>query len=154
MKVKDLKVQYIINSDGEKTAVVLSLETFQALIENINKLATLVERHNEPTVSYVAMVAELAEQTLLELGNNKSLEKACQKLEREQAWWSALPLHEREAYEGEFVAIHNQELVDHDKDKAALHHRIRARYGDTAILIMPAEGPRTIRIYSPKLVGT
>ncbi len=74
------------------------------------------------------------------------------KIEQEQAWWLSLPLSERARYEGQFVAVHNQTLIDHDQDEKALYQRIRAKYGRTAVLIMPADGPREIRILSPRLV--
>jgi hypothetical protein len=78
---------------------------------------------------------------------------ARRKIEREQEWWLGLPLSERAKYEGEFVAVHNQQLIDHDKDASVLYKRIRARHGTTPILVMPAEGPREIRIFSPRLVS-
>ncbi|MEW6029471.1 MAG: DUF5678 domain-containing protein [Chloroflexota bacterium] len=74
------------------------------------------------------------------------------KIESEQEWWLGLPLSQRAKYEGEFVAIHNRKLVDHDKDEQALYARTRKKFGKTPVLIMPAEGPREIRIYSPRLV--
>lgn len=77
---------------------------------------------------------------------------ARRKIEQEQAWWFSLSLSERAKYEGEFVAVHNRELVDHDKNESALHKRIRAKYGKVSVLIMPAEGPREIHIFSPRLV--
>ena len=77
---------------------------------------------------------------------------ARQKIEQEQTWWLNLPLSARAKYEGEFIAIHNQQLVDHSKDENALYKRIRAKYGKIPILIMPAEGPKTINIYSPRLL--
>jgi hypothetical protein len=73
------------------------------------------------------------------------------KIEREQGWWLSLPLSERAKYEGEFVAVHNYQLVDHDIDRIELYRRVRERYGNTAVLIMPAEGPREIVIRSPTL---
>lgn len=73
------------------------------------------------------------------------------KIEREQAWWLSLPLSERAKYEGEYVAVHGLQLVDHDRDRAALYRRVHARYGNTAILIMPAEGPREIVMRSPRI---
>lgn len=73
------------------------------------------------------------------------------KIEREQSWWLSLPLRERAKYEGEHVAVHDCRLVDHDSDKIALYRRVRARYGNTAVLIMPAEGPQEIVIRSPKI---
>lgn len=77
---------------------------------------------------------------------------ARQKLEQEQAWWLTLPLRERAKYEGEFVAIHEQKVIDHDKDEAVLYKRIRKTQGKKAVLIIPAEGPREIQIYSPRIV--
>jgi len=73
------------------------------------------------------------------------------KIEDEQDWWLSLPLSERVKYEGQFVAVHNHALIDHDKDALALQRRVRARYGRLAVLLMPAEGPREIRIISPRL---
>lgn len=73
------------------------------------------------------------------------------KIEREQCWWMSLPLRERATYEGEYVAVHNRQLVDHDPDKNDLYRRVRARYGNTAVLIMPAEGPQDIVIRSPRI---
>ncbi len=74
------------------------------------------------------------------------------KIEQEQEWWLNLPLSQRAQYEGKFVAIHNKRLIDHDQDENALSKRIRAKYDDLPVLIMPAEGPREIRIFSPRLV--
>lgn len=73
------------------------------------------------------------------------------KIEREQGWWLSLPLSERAKYEGQYVAVHNHQLVDHDLDKIVLYKRVRARYGNTAVLIMPAEGPQEIVIRSPRI---
>ena len=77
---------------------------------------------------------------------------ARQKLEQEQAWWLALPLRERAKYEGEFVAIHEQKVIDHDRDESTLYERIRKMHGKTPVLVMPAEGPKEIRLYSPRIV--
>ena len=76
---------------------------------------------------------------------------ARQKIEQEQKWWLGQPLSERARYEGEYVAVHSQVLVDHDKDEAKLYQRIRSRYGNTPVLIMPAEGPQEIHIFSPRI---
>lgn len=76
------------------------------------------------------------------------------KIEQEQAWWLNQPLKERAKYDGQFVAIHNQSLVDHDESEEALQSRIRAKYGRTAVLLMPADGPRELHIFSPRLNRT
>lgn len=79
---------------------------------------------------------------------------AREKIEREQQWWLRQPLDLRIKYQGQYVAIHNQEMVDHDVDENELHQRVRARYGNMPILIIPAEGPLDLHIYSPKLEHT
>ena len=77
---------------------------------------------------------------------------ARQKIEQEQEWWENLPLTKRAEYEGKYVAVHNKKLVDHDKNENQLYFRVREKYGKTSILIIPAEGPREIRIYSPRII--
>lgn len=77
---------------------------------------------------------------------------ARRKIEQEQEWWLNLPFSERAKYKGGFVAVHNRRLVDHDTDECALHRRIRTKYRNIPVLIMPAEGPREIRVFSPRLI--
>lgn len=71
------------------------------------------------------------------------------KIEQEQGWWLSQPLSERAKYEGLYIAVHEQRLVDYDQDKFALQSRIRKKYGKNAVLVMPAEGPKDLYIYSP-----
>ncbi|MFP4394315.1 MAG: DUF5678 domain-containing protein [Anaerolineales bacterium] len=74
-------------------------------------------------------------------------------LYREQAAWYALPAEEREGYQGEYVALHQGQVVDHDADQRALYIRIRERYGRAPVPILPAdqEQPPTFVIHSPRL---
>ncbi len=74
------------------------------------------------------------------------------KIEQEQEWWLSQPVKRRAKFGGEFIAVHLQRVVDHDKDQKALQKRIRDKFGNAPVLIMPAEGASEIRIYSPKLV--
>jgi len=74
------------------------------------------------------------------------------KIEEEQEWWLSRPLNERAQYKSKFIAIHNRAVVDSDPDETALYRRVRLQYGKAAVLIMPAQGPREIRILSPRLV--
>ena len=59
LNLKQLKPQYITNESGEKTAVILPLLEFQYLLEDIEDLAVVAERREEPTVSHEELVAEL-----------------------------------------------------------------------------------------------
>lgn len=56
---KDLSLNYITNEAGEKTAVILSIEQFESLLEDIEDLATVAERKDEPTISHADLIAEL-----------------------------------------------------------------------------------------------
>jgi hypothetical protein len=76
-----------------------------------------------------------------------------QAVELEQTWWLGRPLSERAPYEGQYVAVCGQEVVDSDLNRAALRARIRARFGRRPVLIMPSEGPREVHIVSPRIVS-
>lgn len=60
-----LNVQYVIDPSGEKTAVILSLGDFEELMEDLEDLAALAERRDEPTISHEDFVAELKRDGLL-----------------------------------------------------------------------------------------
>jgi hypothetical protein len=57
------------------------------------------------------------------------------KLDREIEAYEALHTELKEKHLGDWVAIHDQELVDYDRDRVALYQRIRAQYGRTSVLI-------------------
>jgi hypothetical protein len=73
------------------------------------------------------------------------------KIGEEQEWWENHSLKERARYAGEYIAIHNKRLVDHDKNESKLYARVREKFGNIPVLIMPAEGPQDIRIFSPRI---
>ena len=50
--MKQLPKQFIVDETGKKTAVVLSLEEYEELLEDIHDLAVIAERRNEPTISF------------------------------------------------------------------------------------------------------
>jgi hypothetical protein len=65
LNLKELKVQYITDETGAKNAVVLSMDAFQALLEDIEDLATVAERRDESTISHDELLAELKRDGLL-----------------------------------------------------------------------------------------
>ncbi|MGA9998340.1 MAG: hypothetical protein WBP93_23200 [Pyrinomonadaceae bacterium] len=62
---KQLDIQYITNEAGEKTAVILPLVEFQELIEDIEDLAAVTERRDEPTIPHEEFLAELKRDGLI-----------------------------------------------------------------------------------------
>jgi hypothetical protein len=65
VNLKELKVQYISDDSGERTGVVLPILEFQELLEDIEDLAVLAERRDEPTLSHEALLAELKRDGIL-----------------------------------------------------------------------------------------
>ena len=59
LDVKQLELQYVTNDAGEKTAVILPIDQFQELIDDIEDLATVAERRDELTLPHKQLVAEL-----------------------------------------------------------------------------------------------
>lgn len=59
INLEEIKPQYLTNDSGEKTAVVIAMADFQALLEDIEDLAAVAERREEPSVSHEAFKAEL-----------------------------------------------------------------------------------------------
>jgi hypothetical protein len=58
-------LQYITTGDGARTAVVLPIEEYTELIEDLADLAVLAERRDEPTLTHAEVLAELARDGLL-----------------------------------------------------------------------------------------
>jgi len=65
LDLKQLKLQYITNEAGERTAIILPIEEFQELLEDVEDLAVLAERRDEPTISHEQLVTELRRDGLL-----------------------------------------------------------------------------------------
>jgi PHD/YefM family antitoxin component YafN of YafNO toxin-antitoxin module len=49
------QAQYIVDSDGNKTAVILSIEQYEQLLEDIHDLAIVAERRQEKPISLEQM---------------------------------------------------------------------------------------------------
>ncbi len=65
LDIRQLDLQYVTNDAGEKTAVILPIDQFQELIEDIEDLASAAERRDEPTVSHKDLIAELKRDGLI-----------------------------------------------------------------------------------------
>ncbi len=54
-----IKPQYITDADGKKTGVILSIEEYEELMEDIEDLAVLADRREEPAIPHEELVADL-----------------------------------------------------------------------------------------------
>ena len=60
--------------------------------------------------------------------------------------------HDLEAiYPGQFVAIHQGRLIDHDVDVVSLEKRVRAQLGRVAVLVTPVAQEKDLLFVSSRL---
>jgi len=64
LKKLESEVQYVTNQSGEKTAVIVPIEEFEELLEDVEDLAAVAERRDEPTVSHDELLTELKQDEL------------------------------------------------------------------------------------------
>jgi hypothetical protein len=60
MRLEHLDVQYVTDEAGKKRAVILPIEQFYELIEDLEDLALVAERRDEPTIPHVPLRANAA----------------------------------------------------------------------------------------------
>jgi hypothetical protein len=59
LKKLESEVQYVMNLDGEKTAAIVPIETFEELLEDLEDLAAVAERRDEATISHDELLSKL-----------------------------------------------------------------------------------------------
>ena len=59
IELRDLQAKYITDDNGEKIAVVLPIEEFENLLEDLNDLAVLAERREEATIPFDEVMERL-----------------------------------------------------------------------------------------------
>ncbi len=58
-------VQYLTDEHGERTAVLLPISAYEKLLEDLDDLAVIAERREEPAVPHEQFVAELRRDGIL-----------------------------------------------------------------------------------------
>ena len=61
----NLPVKYVTNEDGERTEVILSIASYQTLVEDLEDLAAIADRRKEPTIPHSEFVANLKKDGLI-----------------------------------------------------------------------------------------
>ena len=59
------KAQYLVDESGQKTAVVLPVDEYEELLEDIHDLAAIAERRDESTTSFDELKKRLETDGLL-----------------------------------------------------------------------------------------
>ncbi len=58
-------VQYVTDESGQKTGVLLSIVDYEKLIEDLEDLAIIADRRDEPTISHEQFLGELKRDGIL-----------------------------------------------------------------------------------------
>lgn len=58
-------IQYLTDEHGDRTAVVLAITDYERLLEDLEDLAVIAERREEPVVSHDQFLADLERDGLL-----------------------------------------------------------------------------------------
>lgn len=65
IRLDNISPQYITDEKGKKKSVILPISKFHELLEDIEDLATVAERRDEPTMSHEEFLAELRNDGLI-----------------------------------------------------------------------------------------
>jgi len=57
--------QFVTDQKGEKTSVILPMAEYEALLEDLDDLAVIAERANEPTIPFEQVAARLKKDGIL-----------------------------------------------------------------------------------------
>jgi hypothetical protein len=93
--------------------------------------------------------ADLTEKAIQQYLRLEAERKIARELEAYESQREAL----LSGYEGQFVAVHDGQIIDHDRDELTLYLRIRERYPLIGVLIkqVNAEPERVLHIRSPRI---
>ena len=59
IRLSDLHAEYITDEKGERKAIILPISEFEKLIEDMEDLAAVAERREEPTIPHEDLISEL-----------------------------------------------------------------------------------------------
>jgi hypothetical protein len=66
--MKRFQEQYIVDEKEQKTAVILPINEYEELLEDLHDLAVIAERRDEPTITFEELIQRLRkEETGLEM---------------------------------------------------------------------------------------
>ena len=95
-------------------------------------VAQLSPKERQEVIQAIASIKPAKEAAL------NSLSSRQRQLFTEQEAWFAQPTEEKLRYQGEFVAVRDGSVVDHDPSQRSLYLRVRERFGQQPIPILPA----------------
>ncbi len=65
LNIRELHPKYITDKKGEKKSVILPISDFEELLYDMEDLAAIAERQDEPTISHDELIKELKEDGII-----------------------------------------------------------------------------------------
>jgi hypothetical protein len=63
--IREIQAQYVTDENGKKTAVILPIEEFEDMLEDLEDVAVLLERRDESSIPFEKVIAKLKQDGLL-----------------------------------------------------------------------------------------
>ena len=80
--IPQMNPEYILDSDGNKKAVILPIEEYQELLEDLDDLAVIAERRDENTVPHHVLMEELEKMVIYQIEWKASSIKDLKQIDR------------------------------------------------------------------------
>lgn len=64
-RVKEIKEQFIVDENGKKIAVIIPIEKYKELLEDLHDLAIIAERRDEESIPFDEVKRRLKERGLI-----------------------------------------------------------------------------------------
>lgn len=65
INVKELNLKYVTDKNGHKKEIILPIEEFESLLEDLDDLAAAAERRDEKTIPHKELINELKNDGIL-----------------------------------------------------------------------------------------
>jgi hypothetical protein len=126
------------------------MEASSAIFRRVQELIAPLD--SEARLRLIEVIAAMPPRMAVDVSGIATSSYAAQ-VAQEQAAWYALPSATRARYHGEYVAVHQGHVVDHDPDQRALYVRVRQCLAHAPIALLSADWnePPTFVIHSPRL---
>ena len=59
MKTKKLRKQFVVDEKGKRTSIILPIEEYEELLEDLHDLAIVAKRRDEASISFDELKAQL-----------------------------------------------------------------------------------------------
>ena len=125
----------------------ITLDIPQHVYDKLTKIAETTDRSVEDILIEQAASVEPDESTFYRHPEHD-------KMQREVEYFDSHVDELWQTYPNQFVAVFQQQVVDHDVNKSALLRRIRTTHSGAIVLIRQVTGQPTptYRVYSPRLI--